>query len=288
MPKVSIILSVYNGAATLADALETTLYQTFQDFELIAVDDGSTDDTLALLHQYARRDRRIHILQNERNLGVANSLNRGVRAARGEYIMRMDADDLNLADRLERQVDILETHPQIGLVSCYADLLFSPEKDAALRAYLWEWERWRRRIAHVPSKISEVLPRRCTFHHGEVVYRKQIWMEVGGYRPVFAFAEDYDLWLRMLGRTSFYIVPQTLYIRRYDSSSTSSVSSDLHRLFGRLARECYQLRAAGSDDSEHAHARALQLLEMHGVAEQLAPRIATLLDVPSDLVQRVS
>jgi len=268
MPKVSIVLSVYNGTATLADALETALGQTFPDFELLAVDDGSTDDSLSILSRYAQRDPRVRIIQNEYNVGVANSLNRGIQMARGEYIMRMDADDLNLADRLERQLNVMESRPQIGVVSCFVDFLFDYEADEETRAVQARLERMRRDLAITPEKIPDVLPNQNVLYHGEVMYRKQLWIEVGGYRPELSMVEDYDLWLRMIGRTAFHIVPQTLYIRRYGKANVSHAFSGLQKFASDLAVESYWRRAAGQEDTEYVRAQLLDYLEAHGLSDR--------------------
>jgi len=270
MPKVSVVLSVYNGAETLADALETTLGQSCGDFELLAIDDGSTDESLAILNRYAQRDPRVHVFRNAGNRGVANSLNTIIPTARGEYIMLTDADDLNLSDRLERQLSVMETHPEIGVVSCFVDFLFSSEADERSRAVLTQLERTRRALADTPEQIPHTLVTRNVLYHGEVMYRKQLWMEVGGYRPELSMVEDYDLWLRMIGKTAFHIVPRTLYIRRYGTSNVSHTFGGLQQFTSDLAVECYWRRAAGQADTEYARAQLVSYLQAHGLTGHFA------------------
>ena len=116
MPKVSVVMSVYNGERHLREAVDSILNQTFGDLEFIIVDDGSRDRTWEILQSYD--DSRIVLLRNEQNIGLTKSLNRGLAATRGEYVARMDADDVSLPQRLERQVGFLDQHPEIGLVGC--------------------------------------------------------------------------------------------------------------------------------------------------------------------------
>ena len=109
-------MAVYNGEKYLAEAIESILGQTFRDFEFIIVDDGSTDQTMELLTSFATRDERIRIIANEKNIGLAESLNSAIEIAQGELIARMDADDISLPDRFEKQVEFLNDHPEIWIV----------------------------------------------------------------------------------------------------------------------------------------------------------------------------
>src|SRR5258705_775698 len=113
-PQVSVLLPVWNGERHLAAAIESVLGQSFTDFELLIVDDGSTDGSAALIRRYG--DERIRLFENEKNLGVTRSLNLGLAQARGRYVARMDADDLSAPERLARQVAFLDSHPEVALV----------------------------------------------------------------------------------------------------------------------------------------------------------------------------
>src|SRR5882672_2663017 len=117
-PKVSVLLPVWNAERYLAGSIESVLDQTFADFELLIVDDASTDGSRALIERY--RDRRIRLVENEKNLGVTRSLNLGLERARGRYVARADADDLCAPERLERQVAFLDAHPEVALVASCA------------------------------------------------------------------------------------------------------------------------------------------------------------------------
>lgn len=121
VPAISVILPTYNHASLLPRAIDSILNQTFKDFELIIINDGSIDETAALLKRYAAQDKRIRILTNKKNKGIAVSLNRGLESARGVYIARMDDDDISLPERFEKQKAFLDTHPEITVVGSERD-----------------------------------------------------------------------------------------------------------------------------------------------------------------------
>src|SRR5918996_2481069 len=114
-PKVSVVMPAYNAAVYLDEAVTSILNQTFREFEFIVINDGSTDDTVSILDKYEKSDSRIRVYHQE-NQGMIAALNRGCRLARGKYIARMDADDISLPRRFERQLEFMEGHPQIGIL----------------------------------------------------------------------------------------------------------------------------------------------------------------------------
>ena len=117
-PKISIIMSVYNGEDYLSEAIESVLNQTFKDFELIVINDCSTDSTGEILNRFAELDKRVKVHTNEVNLRLPSSLNKAIALAQGKYIARMDADDICLPERLEKQYKFMEDNPHISLSSC--------------------------------------------------------------------------------------------------------------------------------------------------------------------------
>lgn len=273
MSHVSVVLAVYNGAATLSEAIETILAQSHRDFEFIIIDDASTDGSLAIIDRYVQRDDRIMVLVNEHNAGLSVSLNRAIASARGDYIMRMDQDDLSLSSRLERQATLLDRLPEVGLVSCYVDSLFSmdalPETRSAAAAY----EHQRRHLARTPQAINAALAEHNVFHHGEVMFRRALWSAAGGYRAEFEMSEDYDLWLRMVPFTTFRILEEILYLRRFGRLNASHVYDSLQRFTAHLAQQCHKLRMAGHDDSQFSRLEILSYLREHGLAERFALHI---------------
>ena len=116
MPLVSVIMPVYNGEKYLAEAIDSILGQSFTDFEFLIVDDGSQDNSAEIIRSYEKRDRRIRFIQLERNMGAAAARNRGIAAATGKFITMMDCDDISLPERLQKQVDFMQSNPEIGAV----------------------------------------------------------------------------------------------------------------------------------------------------------------------------
>ncbi len=203
-PRVSIVMAVYNAAPYLEETLESILAQTYSDFELIIVDDGSTDETPQILDRYG--DPRIVRLRNETNLGVARARNRGGAIVRGEYVAVHDADDLSSPDRLEKQVAFLDTHPEIGLVGSQGVLLTEGGKYPLV----------------VPLHNEEIqallLGENCLLH-SSLMIRKWLMDEIGGYDEGYVAAEDYDLVLRIAERTRVANLPDPLYFKRGVSGS---------------------------------------------------------------------
>lgn len=121
MPRVSAIMSVFNGAGHLKESIESILAQTCRDFELLIIDDGSEDNTLEIMHDYAVKDERIKIIRNQENIGLTKSLNRAMKQATATYIARHDADDVAAPNRFEEQLDALENKPEYDVVgtNCY-------------------------------------------------------------------------------------------------------------------------------------------------------------------------
>ena len=130
-PRVSVVMSVYNGERYLAEAIDSILGQSMSDLEFIVIDDGSTDGTPRILEKYTARDERVWVVRNERNLGLTRSLNRCLSLARGEYFARQDADDISLPERLALQVQLLDANPHVGAIGTGSRGLIE-------RAHLWE------------------------------------------------------------------------------------------------------------------------------------------------------
>ncbi|MFN7280529.1 MAG: glycosyltransferase, partial [bacterium] len=185
LPLVSIVMPVYNTAPFLEEAVQSILHQTFTDFEFIIIDDGSTDESLDILKSF--RDERILVLSNGINRGLVFTLHRGLNAARGRYIARMDGDDVSLPDRLQRQVDYMNTHPEADLLATCVDLIDEEGRNTGV------WEDDRLHIS--PESIRSFLPVNNSLAHPSVLARAEV-IRALGYRAEQRDAEDYDLWLR--------------------------------------------------------------------------------------------
>jgi glycosyltransferase involved in cell wall biosynthesis len=208
MPAVSVLLPCFNANQTLEPALQSLALQTFKDFEVVAVDDGSIDDTSKILRKWRLKDSRFRLISGPHR-GIIPALNRGLEACQGDYIARMDADDLCHRERLSRQVRFLEEHPQISVVGCLVSSPPGEEVRQGFRIYI-QWLNSLVSDADIRTEIFVESP----LAHPSVVLRKE-WLErAGGYQD-HGWAEDYDLWLRLyLAGAKFAKVPEMLYIWR--------------------------------------------------------------------------
>ena len=190
MPTVSILMPCFNAKATLAEALTSLRRQSLSDFEVVLVDDGSTDNSSEIQNQFAELDHRIHILSLPHQ-GIIESLNAGFRICQAPLIARMDADDLSHPERLREQVNYLDKHPEVALVSCLVEGFPAEQLHQGLRLYI-DW---------INSLITNEDIRREIFVESPLVHPsvmiRSSWMEkVGGYEN-HGWPEDYDLWLRL-------------------------------------------------------------------------------------------
>ncbi len=190
-PRISVLMPVYNTAATVPAAVESILSQTCPEFEFLAVDDGSSDGTLSLLRDYARQDARLKVLALPHG-GIVPALNAGLEVARGEYIARMDGDDVSHPERFVRQLELFAAQPSLGLVSCKVAFGGCQDNCAGYAAYV----NWINTLM-TPEDIALHRFRESPLAHPSVMFRRSLVMQHGGYREG-PFPEDYDLWLRLL------------------------------------------------------------------------------------------
>ena len=239
-PLVSVVISVYNGERYLRQSLASVLAQQGVPFEVILVDDGSTDGSPAILDEVAGRDQRVRLIRQP-NQGLTRALIRGCAAARGEYIARHDGDDESLPGRLESQAKRLQSDASLSMVSCWAAAL-GPEGEV-----LWELCR-----AADPAVTTERLlnHREGPAAHGSVMFRKSSYDRVGGYRTEFYYAQDSDLWLRLGEVGGFAVTQRFLYRFRMSENCISSRSRTVQHQLGALAHECQAARRAGKPEDE--------------------------------------
>ena len=190
-PKISIVMPARNAAGTLPHALESIRRQTSADWELLAVDDGSMDETGPILESAARADARVRVLP-QAALGIAAALQRGCAAARGAVIARMDADDWMAPERLLRQLQFLESHPQIGVVSCRVRHGGDQAAQAGYQAHV----AWTNSLL-TPADIALRRFVESPVAHPSVMFRRELLQQHGGYASG-DFPEDYELWLRWM------------------------------------------------------------------------------------------
>lgn len=209
-PRVSVVMSVYNGEKYLQEAVGSILNQTFDDFEFIIIDDGSRDSTPGLLARYERCDPRFLIHRFEENHGLSPSLNFGIESARGEYIARMDADDISLPNRLQEQVSFMDANPEIGVCGSWVELIGSKKS-----------EEWR-----YPENHEAIYARTLfenTFVHSSVIIRVSLLKKYAlAYDENVRYAQDYELWSRAVALTRFANVDQVLLQYRIHAQAAGS------------------------------------------------------------------
>lgn len=186
VPLVSVIMAVRNGERYLSEAIDSILCQTFKNFEFIIVNDASTDATGNILKDYSQKDNRIVLVQNSKHLEQSKSLNIGIGVSRGMYIAKIDADDIALCERLERQVNFLTNNPKIGLLGSYAWNI--DENGNTLSEF---------KVLTKNNEIKNELLKSNQFIHSAVMFKKECISKVGSYREEIRCASDYDLWIRI-------------------------------------------------------------------------------------------
>ncbi len=205
-PELSIIMSAYNSEETIRPAVLGILEQNFRDFEFIIVDDGSSDQTIPLITKL--NDPRITILTNSENIGLTRSLNKAIAASTGRYIARQDADDVSLPGRLEKQINFLNTHPDITLLGTTRGTL--NQKGEIISTI------------SLPEKpdYPAFLKRNCLVH-GSIMIRRKELIDAGGYNELFRFSQDYELWLRISKTHKIVNLQEPLYaVRRHGNRVT--------------------------------------------------------------------
>ena len=264
---VSVVMSVRDAGEYLAPTMESVLDQEEVDLELVAVDDGSADGSGEILRDFASRDRRVRVFRQE-GLGLTEALILGCSEARGSYIARQDAADLSRPGRLARQARALDADPGLAFISCWTEVR-GPRME-----YLYTTRDSGR--ARVPADVVVEEGGRATLadlptHHGSVMFRRDVYERVGGYRREFYLAQDHDLWFRMAEAGRYQVLPEALYVALVLPASRSSSFRDVQHHLGRLARRAFELRRRGRPETE-----ALELastLRPEGSAHE-APRIA--------------
>ncbi|MEO6525571.1 MAG: glycosyltransferase [Gemmatimonadaceae bacterium] len=225
VPRVSVVMAVHDGEQYVGAAVDSVLGQSFRNFELLVVDDGSADRSAEIVRE--RTDPRVRVLANDRNIGLARSLNRGLGEARGELVARLDADDLCVPDRLLRQVAFMDANPEIALAGSWyleidADGSVGPRRSLPVDHWDLRWQ----------------LLLSCPFVHSAVIWRRQkVADAVGHYDERLVYSMDYDLWRRISERLRVANLPEYLLHLRVHSASMTAT-------YGARAREGVRLRAA--------------------------------------------
>lgn len=223
MSKISVVMSVYNGEKYLKQAVRSILSQTYKDFEFIIINDGSTDSSSVILGELARQDSRVRLVSRE-NKGLIYSLNEGVKLAQGEYIARMDADDISMPERLEKQLKYAENE---GLAVCgtWAEGIDSLGNKINSLSYPPSMDR---------VKVFTLLHN--PFIHPSVMFKKEVFEKVGNYKKFFKHIEDYELWTRIVFRYKAGNIPEILLSYRIHDEQITNKHQLTMILKGVLAR----------------------------------------------------
>lgn len=208
MPPVTIVMPAYNAQKYIGEAIESALYQSFTDFELLIVNDGSTDATRDIILSFA--DPRILLLDQPHG-GVSKALNAGLAFAKGKYIARFDADDICYADRLEQQLNFLNTNPDYVAVGSDADYMLENGE------HLFNFSC----IAHAHEEIERKMYFYCPFIHSSVMYCKDAVLKAGGYSLLAHNFEDYFLWTQLAKQGKLCNLPETLMRIRFNPASVT-------------------------------------------------------------------
>jgi len=206
--KLTILMPAYNAEKYIGEAIESVLYQSFNDFELLVVNDGSVDGTRDMVLSFA--DHRI-VLLDQPHGGVSKALNAGLAVARGRYIARFDADDICYADRLEQQFNFLSTNPDYVAVGSDADYMLENGE------YLFNFSC----IAHTHEEIEQKMYFYCPFIHSSVMYCKEAVLKAGGYSLLAHNFEDYFLWTQLAKQGKLCNLPETLLRIRFNPASVT-------------------------------------------------------------------
>jgi glycosyltransferase involved in cell wall biosynthesis len=209
-PKVTVLMPVYNGARYLRAAIDSVLAQSLADFELLVVDDGSSDESVAIARAIA--DPRVKVMAGHGRRGLPGTLNLGLKAAAGEYIARLDQDDIARHDRFEKQAAWLDARPEVALVGSLARLIDEDGRHTGLV---------RRPVSAIGIRWYSFLENPLI--HSSAMFRRGVATALGGYDESLAISEDFDLWLRMLDAHAVENIDETLIDYRRSSTSAMAI-----------------------------------------------------------------
>lgn len=221
--RVTVFIAVYNGERFIERTIDSVLKQTLDEFELLIIDDCSTDKTREIVASY--KDRRIRLEENQRNMGQPFTRNRGLALAESEYIAVLDADDVCEPERLQRSVQYLDAHPDVAAIGSGATLI--DESDQSIS------------VVHVPTDFESIRTRifiQNCFIHPSITFRRSAVMAIGGYNPSLKFAQDYDLILRLSAKHRLANLSEPLVRYRIHTSQASQKKLAAQRRLADIAR----------------------------------------------------
>lgn len=198
-PKISVLMPNYNAGKYIREAIESILKQTFTDFEFIVIDDCSTDNSWEIIEEYAKKDKRIVAMKNEKNMHIVYTRNRLLKEARWEYIAFLDSDDIAMNNRLEKQLNFIEKNKDIDL--CGSNFLLID----------WKWEKiWEKKFPETDKECKESIWYRNPFWQNTLLIKRECFSNVWFYDDNYRNAEDLDMWIRMWVYYKFYNIQENL------------------------------------------------------------------------------
>jgi len=217
MPLVTVLMPTYNAEAYLDEAIDSILSQSFSDFEFLIINDGSNDSSLDIIKSYQLTDNRIKLISRE-NEGLVRTLNQGVMAAKGRYIVRMDADDISISNRLEKLINFMDSHPEVDIAGSFVEGFGD-----GIKTSVWEFP-----SDHKAMRVRTIFT--VPLCHGSAIFKSQLFKEYGlRFDKDFPHAEDYELFSRVASEVKFGMLPEVLYKVRYVQSSVSRNADREHK-----------------------------------------------------------
>jgi glycosyltransferase involved in cell wall biosynthesis len=244
-PAITVLMPAYNAGAFIADAIASVLQQSFPDFELLIVNDGSTDDTLNIIHSFS--DERIIVI-NQSNQGVAEALNTGLKHARADYIARFDADDICDPKRLEIQYDFMQTNPGYQILGSAADYM---DMDGH---YVFNYQP----PAHSDEQIQKLGYMQCPFVHSTVFYRRNEIISAGGYDKNALGFEDHLLWRKMVKNGKAFNFSKSLIKVRLNPGSVTIDEQWCSKVFRQIKYDALQKGVITEAQGDELHRIAKQ------------------------------
>ena len=217
-PYITVVMPAFNAELYIKDSIESILNQSFTDFEFIIINDGSTDSTAQIIQTYKKKDNRIKIFQNQENKGLVYSLNNGLKMAKGKYIARMDADDISISHRFERQVSFMDSNPHIGVSSAWLKTIGDKKEKV-----------WKSPISH-DEIMARLVFRNCIWHPVSIIRRDIIDLNHIRYNQDYLRAQDYHLWSRLIKITRTANIPEVLLHYRIHEKQQTKKSKDIKNI----------------------------------------------------------
>lgn len=227
---ISVVMSVYNAEKYLKEAIDSILNQTYQDFEFIIINDCSTDSSYAILKDYEKRYKCVRLINNEVNLGLTKNLNKALALAEGEYIARMDADDISDLNRFQRQIDFFKSNATIDILGTYCHDI--NEHGNTIRT---------RTVPVSHCDIVKMLPKFSPMSHPTVMFKRSSLEKIGFYNPKFRTSQDLEMWYRASAAgLKFHNIPEFLLKYRVDSNFLARKKFKFRFNDFKLRLECYK------------------------------------------------